>query len=227
MKLKLTAIILGLLVFSTAQAQTTKEHPFLAQVKKLSTEKSTSDLNKETPADEPVLVSVEKPKQTNSYVRPSAKKRFNSYVNNTIGPVALASNAAVAGLTTLTNNPEEWEKTGEGFARRFASRMGETAIQQTTMYGLDEALKIDSKFYKSKKRDFGSKVKNAFVSTFTARNEKGKRVVGVSRITGTYASRIISREAWYPDRFNYKDGLRSGSISLGVNVAVNLFREFF
>src|ERR1043166_4181874 len=34
------------------------------------------------------------------------------------------------------------------------------------------------------------------------------------------------REAWYPDRYNYKDGLRSGSTSLLTGFGINLVREF-
>ncbi|MEP6705174.1 MAG: hypothetical protein ABJB34_10255 [Acidobacteriota bacterium] len=37
---------------------------------------------------------------------------------------------------------------------------------------------------------------------------------------------ITSREAWYPNRYGWKDGVRSGTISLAFNAAYNLFREF-
>ena len=165
--------------------------------------------------------------QANGYKRPSSDKRLKRFVNSVIGPVTLARSAARAGISTATNSPEEWGKDAEGFGRRFASNLGSNAIKQGTIFAIDESLKIDSRFYKSGKKDFGSKVKNAFLSTVTARNKRGKRVFGVSRVVGTYSAAVISREAWYPKRFNYKDGLKSGSISLGVNAAVNLIREFF
>lgn len=159
------------------------------------------------------------------YQRPDAETRRNRYFKSLFGPVTLARITAGAGFGTIRNSPEEWEKSAEGFGRRFASNFGENVIRQSTMFGLDEALKLDSNFYRSKKRDLGSKVSNAFLSTFTARNSKGKRVLGVPRIAGAYVSHVVSREVWYPGRYNYKDGLKSGSISLGINVAVNLFRE--
>ena len=164
--------------------------------------------------------------QSGDYIRPSKEKRFKRYVNSMVGPGALLRQGAGATLGTITNSPEEWGKDTEGFARRFASSAGQNAIKQTTTYALDEALELDSKYYKSKKKDFGSKMKNALLSTVTARNKEGKRVFGAPRIVGTYTSHIIAREAWYPDRFDYKDGLRSGTISLGVNAAFNVFREF-
>lgn len=165
-------------------------------------------------------------RQTNKYVRPTKNERFDRYVKSMVGPAALLRQGAGATLGTITNSPEDWGKDAEGFARRFASGFGQNAIKQTTTYALNEALELDSKFYKSKKKDFGSKMKNALLSTVTARNKEGKRVFGAPRIVGTYTSHMIAREAWYPDRFSYKDGLRSGTISLGFNAAFNVFREF-
>jgi hypothetical protein len=60
----------------------------------------------------------------------------------------------------------------------------------------------------------------------TARNENGKRVLGFPRIVGTYSAAVIARETWYPDRYTWKDGMKSGTISLGFNAAFNLVKEF-
>ena len=168
--------------------------------------------------------SVNKTDQT--YVRPDKKTRQKNYFKSLFGPVALAKTVVSAGISTARNSPEEWGGQWEGFGRRIASGFGKNAIKQTVVYGLDESFKIDSKFYRSKKRDFGSKVKNALISPFTARSESGKRVFGLSRVVGTYTSSIIAAETWYPKRYGYKNGLRSGTISLGLNAAFNLFKEF-
>jgi len=165
-------------------------------------------------------------KQTSTYVRPNAKERRKDYIKSVVGPFALARTVVSAGYSTARNSPEEWGGQWEGFGRRVASGFGKNVIKQTTIYALDESFKLDSKFYRSQKRDFGSKVKNALVSPFTARTPSGKRVFGFPRIAGTYASSIIAAETWYPKRYDYKDGLRSGTVSLGLNVAFNLFKEF-
>lgn len=166
-------------------------------------------------------------KQTVAYTRPNAEKRFKKYANRTFGASALLGTVVSAGFAQLIDSPEEWENNGTGFARRVGSAFGKTAIEETTVYGLDEALKLDSNFYRSGKKDFGSRVKNAFLTTFTARRANGKRVIGVPRIVGAYTSNVIATEAWYPPNYNYKDGIRYGTYSLGFNVLVNVFREFF
>lgn len=160
------------------------------------------------------------------YVRPDANTRFKRYVNDTVGPVSIARQVVGAGVGTWRNSPEEWGGQWEGFGKRLASGFGTSVIKETAIYGLDSALKVDSFYYLSKKKDAGSKVKNALLSTVTARNSRGKRVVGVPRLVGTYASNIVAAEAWYPSRYNWKDGARTGSVSLGINAAFNLFREF-
>lgn len=164
--------------------------------------------------------------QQNTYTRPDAETRRKRFINSMVGPFAIGRRVASAGYSTWRNSPEEWGPTWEGFGRRVASGFGKSAIKQTTKFGLDEALKYDSHFYRSKSKDTGARIRNAIISPVTARDKNGKRVVGVPNLVGTYASSIIAYEAWYPDRYNWKHGVRSGTISLGFNAAFNLVKEF-
>lgn len=161
-----------------------------------------------------------------SNCRPDAATRRKRFFNSVVGPVALGRNVATAGISTWRNSPEEWGTKWEGFGRRIASNLGKNAIKQTTKFGLDEALRVDSHFYRSQKKSAGARIRNALISPVTARNANGKRVLGVPNLVGTYGSNIIAYEAWYPDRYDWKDGVRSGTISLGFSAAFNLFKEF-
>lgn len=160
------------------------------------------------------------------YVRPDSGKRFNNYLKSVAGHYAIGGIAFGAGIRTATNSPEEWGKKWEGFGRRFASGLGINAIEETTAFALDETFKLDSRFYRSRKKDFRSRVGNALISAVTARNKNGKRVFGFPRIAGGYAANVIAYETWYPSRYNYQDGLQSGTIAIGTNALFNLFREF-
>lgn len=163
---------------------------------------------------------------SSTYTPPDAKTRQKRYINSLIGWQTLARQVVGAGISTWRNSPEEWHPTWEGFGRRFASNFGKNVIKQSTMFGLDEALKVDSHYYRSQKKDAGSKIANALISPVTARNREGKRVIGVPRLVGTYGASIIAYETWYPDRYDWKDGVKSGTISLGISAAFNLFKEF-
>lgn len=164
--------------------------------------------------------------QDEKYVRPDSKTRFNRYVKSTFGPMALGKKVLTSGYSTWRNSPEEWGDKWEGFGKRFASSLGKSVIKNTTIYTLDETLKVDSRYYRSRKKDFGSKLGNALISPVTARNAEGKRVIGIPRIVGTYTASIAAAELWYPSRFDYKDGLKSATVSLGFNAAFNIIKEF-
>jgi hypothetical protein len=44
---------------------------------------------------------------------------------------------------------------------------------------------------------------------------------------GSYTGSIVAAETWYPRRYGLKDGLKSGTLSLGTDILSNLFKEFF
>jgi hypothetical protein len=161
-----------------------------------------------------------------SYTRPDAEARFKRYVKGTIGPTAFVAPVVSAGIRQWRDTPEEWGQGAKGYGRRFADAFGKQLIGNTITYGLDEALKLDSHFYKSEKRDFKSRFSNAVLSAVTARTKSGRRVIGVPKLVGTYSAAIIANETWRPNRYDYKDGLRDGSLSIATRIGVNLIREF-
>jgi hypothetical protein len=216
-----TVILAALLLLTT---------PFAAvsQAEQPKTVSQTTVSESDTDKAQPDISAPQSPSQpqANGYVRPDAKTRQKRFVNSLVGPMALAKNVAWAGIGTWRNSPEEWGPHWEGFGRRVASNFGKNAIKQTTIYGLDEAFKLDSHFYRSENKSVGARIKNALISPVTARKPNGKRVIGFPRIVGTYTSSIVAAETWYPSRFDYQDGLKSGTMSLGMNAVFNLVKEF-
>lgn len=161
-----------------------------------------------------------------TYVRPSKEVRLKRYASDAFGVPALIGATFGATFAQIGNNPPEWEKNIGGFGRRFASSYGTNAIRNTVSYGLSEAFKLDNRFEKSGQKNFGKRLKHVFVSSYTTRTKTGKRIPDFPHFVGTYSASIIANETWYPKRFGYKDGLRDGTISLGVRFGVNLLREF-
>lgn len=212
--------------------------PDARSVTTIEKEKVDTDDSLEKPAtsiisvDDPAKDTKDKEKAADSgltpsgYTRPDAKKRFKNYANSVVGPFALARYTVTSGLLTWRNSPYEWGDKWEGFGRRFANSIGKSAIRNTTIYALDEAMKVDSNFYRSQNRSVSARLRNSLFSTVTARNKDGKRVFGLPRIAGGFASEIISSTTWYPERYDYVHGIKGGVISLGVNAAFNVFREF-
>lgn len=166
------------------------------------------------------------PAPTPDYVFPTQGERFRRYVKSTVGPVRLVRTAVSAGLSQWRDTPEEWGQGAQGYGKRYASSFGSNAINQTVKYGLDEALRLDSSFERSKRDGFFPRFKDALVQNVTSRTTSGKRVISAPRIAGYYAGGIVPKVTWYPERYSYKDGLRSGTKSLLTGFGINLFREF-
>lgn len=165
--------------------------------------------------------------QTTPYVRPTKEKRFKRYLSDSFGVPAIIGSAFGAGISQISNNPPEWKRTAGGYGRRFASSYGANMIRNTISYGLNEAFRLDNRFEKSGQKNFGKRLKHVFLASYTTRTKDGSRIPDFPHFVGTYSASVIANEAWMPDRFSYKDGLRSGTISLGTRFGVNLLREFF
>ena len=165
-------------------------------------------------------------KQLIEYKRPNAAQRLRHYANSVVGPLALTGYVSTAALLTWRDSPNEWGHKWEGFSDRTANLFGKSVIMNTTAYGLDEVLKVDSKFYLSRDRSVTARFRNSVFSAVTARNKNGKRVAGIPRIAGGFAAEVVASKTWYPSRFNLLHGLKGGAITVGVDVGFNLIREF-
>ena len=163
---------------------------------------------------------------TPDYVFPSHDERFKRYLKSTVGPFALVRTGVSAGLNQWNDSPEEWGQGMKGYGKRYASGFGRNAIQQTVTYGLDEAFHLDTGFERSKRDGFGARLKDALLQNVTSRTRSGKRVISAPQFVGVYTGAIVAHETWYPERYSYKDGLRSGSMTLLTGFGINLFREF-
>lgn len=164
------------------------------------------------------------PRQT--YVRPTREQRFKRYASDAFGVPALIGATFGATVSQIGNNPPEWEKSVKGFGKRFASSYATNAIRSTISYGLSEAFKLDNRFEKSGQKNIGKRIKHVLVASYTTRTKTGKRLPDFPYVVGAYSASVIANEAWYPDRYSYKDGLRGGTITLGVRFGINLLREF-
>jgi hypothetical protein len=106
---------------------------------------------------------------TQGYTFPTKRERFNRYVKSTVGPVSLAGSGVSAGIDQWGDHPVEWGQGAGGYGKRYASRVGRTAIQQTVTYGLDTALRLDTGFKRSDRKGVFPRMKDALAGYITSR----------------------------------------------------------
>ena len=83
-----------------------------------------------------------------TYVRPTERTKVSNYAFDAFGPYPLAGAGVAAGINQWSNAPPEWGQGAEGFGKRFGSDFAIAAIGTTTRYGLAEAFKEDTLYYR-------------------------------------------------------------------------------
>ncbi len=163
-----------------------------------------------------------------TYVRPTEKTKVSNYAFDTFGPYPIAVSAFAAGVNQWTNSPPEWGQGAQGFGKRLGSDFGIAAIGTTTRYGLAEAFREDTLYYRCECSGPFPRLRHAVISTFTGRRgADGHRVFSISALAAPYAGSMIAVHLWYPDRFDAKDAFRMGNYSLLGYVGGNIALEFF
>jgi hypothetical protein len=161
------------------------------------------------------------------YARPTQKTKLRNYVFDTFGPYPIAGAAFAAGIGQAYNTPPEWGQGAEGYGKRFGSYFGIAAVTTTTRYGLAQAFKEDTLYYRCECKGVIPRFRHAVISTLTARRgEDGHRVFSFPALIAPYAGTMTAVYAWYPDRYNGKDAFRMGNYTMLTYVAGNLALEF-
>ena len=163
-----------------------------------------------------------------TYVRPTERTKVSNYAFDAFGPYPVAGAAFAAGINQWTNSPPEWGQGLEGYGKRFGSDFGIAAIGTTTRYGLAEAFREDTLYYRCECAGPLPRLRHAVISTLSGRRgADGHRVFSISALAAPYAGSMIAVYLWYPDRFDAKDAFRMGNYGLLSYMGGNIALEFF
>jgi hypothetical protein len=161
------------------------------------------------------------------YTRPTGKMKLHNYVFDAFGPYPLAGAAFAAGIGQAYNTPPEWKQGARGYGLRMGSAFGIAAVSTTTRYGLAQAFKEDTLYYRCECKGVLPRFKHAVISTLTARRgEDGHRVFSFPSLIAPYAGSMTAVYAWYPGRYNGEDAFRMGNYTMLGYVGGNLALEF-
>jgi hypothetical protein len=162
-----------------------------------------------------------------TYTRPTEKTKLRNYFFDTLGPYPIVGAALAAGINQADNTPPEWGQGAEAYGKRLGSNFGIAAIATTARYGLAEALREDTLYYRCECKGVFPRLGHAMISTFTARRgDDGHRVFSLPAIVAPYVGTTAAVYAWYPDRYDVKDAFRMGNYSLLAYVGGNVALEF-
>jgi hypothetical protein len=161
------------------------------------------------------------------YVLPGAKARVHNYLFDTFGPYPIVGAAVAAGINQAYKTPPEWGQGAAGYGRRFGSDFGIAAVTTSTRYALATAFHEDTLYYRCECKGVLPRLRHAVIATFTSRSgEDGHRVFSFPALVAPYAGTMTAVYAWYPDRFDARDGFRMGNYSLLAYMGGNVALEF-
>lgn len=163
-----------------------------------------------------------------TYLRPTQKTQLNNFIFDAFGPYPIAGSAIAAGINQFSNSPPEWHQGVKGYSRRFGSDFGIAAVGTSTRYGLSEAFKEDTLYYRCECTGVFPRLRHAVLSTLIARRgDDGHRVFSIPALVAPYAGAMTAVYGWYPDRFGAKDAFRIGNYNLLAYAGGNVVLEFF
>jgi hypothetical protein len=171
--------------------------------------------------------STARPEPDLTYTRPTQTTKLHNYFFDAFGPYPIVGAAFAAGINQAYNTPPEWKQGAAGYGRRFGSDFGIAAVSTTTRYGLAQAFKEDTLYYRCECKGIFPRLGHAMISTLTARRgEDGHRVFSFPALIAPYAGTMTAVYAWYPDRYDAKDAFRMGNYSILGYVGGNIALEF-
>src|SRR5262245_2856950 len=163
---------------------------------------------------------------TTVYVPPTASDRVKWTVNGTVGRSSIATGVFLASWNTAWNLPAEWDRTWEGFGKRFAAREAQTSISNVIEAGLGAAWGEDPRYARSDRTGFWARTTHATKRVLVARRRDGRVAPAWARYAGAIGSNMVAN-TWLPpnSRTTSQNLRRIGNGFLGRFVS-NMWLEF-
>ncbi len=170
---------------------------------------------------------IKYPQPDLQYRRPTEKTKLRTYLFDAFGPYPIFGAAVVAGVNQSEGTPPEWGQGARGYGQRFASNLAIAAVTTTTRYGLAEAFREDTVYYRCACTGVFRRLRHAMISTVTARRgEDGHGRISFPALVAPYAGTMTAVYGWYPSRYGAKDALRMGNYNLLAFMGENVALEF-
>ena len=149
--------------------------------------------------------------------------RLGQYEHSVLRGVVVG--AAEAGVTQLTNDPEEWGRSWRGYGHRAAAIAGGAVVHATVLHGLAALLDRPAAYAPCGCAPRSRRIARALAGAVIDTRPDGAREVAIPRITAAYLGAYV-QSTWFPDHHHRaRDVLVNGTISLAIGALLNLVQE--
>ena len=182
----------------------------------------------DVPILEEDLVTKQPAPETTSdvYVPLTLWQNYAWSLHQAFGPGQIFATAVGAAIDHSTNDPVKWGGGAEGYAERFASRLGRVAIREDIAFAVRAVDHEDPRYFRSAETGVWKRARYAAIRTFVVRNERGGTMPAYSLLLADFATPFIA-QTWRPEPVNVGREIRGGAIGIGVAALGNLGKEFW
>ncbi len=157
----------------------------------------------------------------------TAHEKFRYYLRTTYGPASFGYTFAGSWINQARDNVPEWGQGMDGYAHRFGSSFGQKMIKNTIRLGLVDMMHEDPRYFASNRSGVWNRTKYAIGQTFVSHKDSGGTRFAYSRLIAGFSASYLAHQ-WYPDNYHTTgDYLSGGAISFGLDVAKNVWSEFW
>ena len=155
-------------------------------------------------------------------------QHLRDFKNQLIGKRPLAETVASALAGVAFDTPKEWGPGIEGFGKRAGSSFGKRAVKASVELGVSEWTHESLHYRRLGTGSVLERLEHAVVTTYWVPRDDGRgHTLAVGRIAGSVIAPEVAR-LWMPDRVaNFQGATRSTCWSMGLDVGVNVFCEFW
>lgn len=158
----------------------------------------------------------------------SGQERWRNYTKDAfLSPGPFFATVMPALGEQRRNQPFEYGQGWDAFGNRLGRRAAQYQLQTALYHSSAAALGTETGYRRCNCTGGAKRLGYALSRTFLTRTNSGSTVPNVAYLGGVFGGGAIATEGWYPDRYRATgEGVRAGTIQVGVNTAINVIQEF-
>jgi len=175
----------------------------------------------------PCSLAQEAVAQDDPYTPMTLGEQYRYSLNKIVGFPALLSATLHATFDQADKEPHDWGFGSDAFGVRLASRFGRSLVRQNLAFGVRAFDHEDPRYFVLGHGSPWQRTRYAVVHTFVVRKNDGSMMPAYSRFVADYGMPYIE-EQWQPGHLRtFPEGLRAGTVALGIGTGMNIGREFW
>jgi hypothetical protein len=165
--------------------------------------------------------------QTLSYTPLTLKQKYTYSLKLIFSGPRVISLLTRAGFDSTGKSSDGWGTGADAYGIRLASRFGRSLLRQNIAFGIRALDHEDPRYFPSQSHNAWKRTKDAMAQTFVCHNDNGNLMPAYSRFIADFGMPFVAQQ-WRPESTRtVAEGFRSGGISLGMGVGINVATEFW